>query len=158
MDGGWWDFCGDTLFNQTTHFVCCTMAEVKVVPREDELVEAIKNLKLENPEFGIKKVFTKLSETHATWTVSEKRVKKLMQAQGLTQQNQHGEQQQQQQEQQQAEQQVEKSGVEGDPSIPVSFIDPKLDITSVSTSVVVRWAVIYCLKKPMFTHLTNRPR
>lgn len=96
----------------------------KVIPSQEELLEAIQKIKISNPEYGIKKVTQQLSEDQAQWTVSEKRVKKLLQANGLTN-----------------TQQPIKSGVEDDPSIPVSFIDPKLDLQSVSTNVVVSWSI-----------------
>jgi hypothetical protein len=83
----------------------------KVIPNEDELVQLIQNIKLEQPEFGIKKVTQEIVEREPQWQVSEKRVKKYMQLQGLTQGS-----------------SIIKSGVAEDPSIPVSFIDPKLDL------------------------------
>ncbi|KAJ8660171.1 hypothetical protein O0I10_004030 [Lichtheimia ornata] len=93
----------------------------KIIPSQDELLEAIQKIKISNPEYGIKKVTQQLSQDQTKWTVSEKRVKKLLQANGLTN-----------------TQQPVKSGVADDPSIPVSFIDPKLDLQSVSTNVVAK--------------------
>ncbi|KAG0174046.1 SET domain-containing protein 5 [Apophysomyces sp. BC1034] len=91
----------------------------KTTPSEEELTIAIRQLKLENPEMGIKKVAAKVVEDQPAWAVSEKRVKKIMQANSLVQTT-----------------TPVKSGVANDPSIPVSFIDPKLDIQSVSTNIV----------------------
>ncbi|KAI9312580.1 hypothetical protein BX666DRAFT_1865785 [Dichotomocladium elegans] len=96
------------------------MSDEKIVPSEKELVDAIQRIKISNPEFGIKKVTSQVTQDQPTWSVSEKRVKKFLQAQGLIQHS------------------VQKSGVEDDPSIPVSFIDPKLDLKSVSTNVVAK--------------------
>eukprot|EP00960_Hanusia_phi_P042257 755393-Hanusia_phi.AAC.2 len=52
------------------------------LPTAEELIEAIKELKAANPEFGIKKVWTNLKEGKG-WQVSEKRVKSAMQEHGL---------------------------------------------------------------------------
>lgn len=109
----------------------------KRIPEEDELVTALNAIKLSHPDYGVKRILTTLGEDQPAWSVSEKRLKKVLQAQGLmnradapaanaTSAN---------------EPEPEKSGVEDDPSIPVSFIDPKLDLKSVSTSIVV------CMKK-----------
>jgi len=49
----------------------------------DKLLEAIKTIKAENPDFGIKRVWTTLKEGQGL-EVSEKRVKKIMQENGLT--------------------------------------------------------------------------
>ncbi|KAI8366777.1 uncharacterized protein BYT42DRAFT_648852 [Radiomyces spectabilis] len=93
----------------------------KITPTEEELVKAITQIKLDNPDLGIKRVAVKLTEDQPTWQVSEKRVKKMMQTHGLVQTA-----------------EPVKSGVEDDPSVPVSFIDPKLDIKSVSDKVVAK--------------------
>lgn len=98
----------------------------KIIPSQDELLEAIQKIKISNPEYGIKKVTQQLGQDQTNWTVSEKRVKKLLQANGLTN-----------------TQQPVKSGVADDPSIPVSFIDPKLDLQSVSTNVVVSYRILF---------------
>jgi hypothetical protein len=96
----------------------------KVIPTEEELVSAIQQIKLENPEAGIKTVSNQLTSKQPAWQVSEKRVKKVMQTSGLTNAP--------------STKQPVKSGVADDPSVPVSFIDPKLDFKSVSDAVVAR--------------------
>mmetsp|Transcript_11488 Transcript_11488/g.26157 ORF Transcript_11488/g.26157 Transcript_11488/m.26157 type:complete len:464 (+) Transcript_11488:48-1439(+) len=60
------------------------MADVKVQPSEEELVAAVKAIKLANPEIGIKKVLTEIKEANASWELSEKRLKKVMQDHELT--------------------------------------------------------------------------
>ncbi|KAI7865947.1 hypothetical protein BDF14DRAFT_1819467 [Spinellus fusiger] len=92
------------------------------VVTEASLISAIQQLKLEFPTYGIKKVTVTLNERMPEWTVSEKRVKKIMQAQGLTQ----------------SEPVIKKSGVEDDPSVPVSYIDPTLDFTSISSNITAK--------------------
>ncbi|KAG2222038.1 hypothetical protein INT45_003683 [Circinella minor] len=91
----------------------------KTIPSQEDLIDAIQKIKISFPEYGIKKVTSQVTEEQPSWSVSEKRVKKLMQTQGLTNTL-----------------QPTKSGMADDPSIPVSFIDPKLDLKSVSTNVV----------------------
>mmetsp|Transcript_51905 Transcript_51905/g.105681 ORF Transcript_51905/g.105681 Transcript_51905/m.105681 type:complete len:461 (-) Transcript_51905:300-1682(-) len=54
-----------------------------VNPSAEELSEAIKSIKVEFPDYGIKRVWTTLKEQNG-WEVSEKRVKKFMQESGLT--------------------------------------------------------------------------
>lgn len=98
----------------------------KTVPSEEELVLAIQNIKLSTPEAGIKTVTNQILKNEPQWQVSEKRVKKYMQASGLTQSG-HT-----------AGKEPVKSGLADDPSVPVSFIDPKLDFNSVSDAVVAR--------------------
>ncbi|ORE11498.1 SET domain-containing protein [Rhizopus microsporus var. microsporus] len=93
----------------------------KIIPSEEALVEAIQKIKLETPEAGIKKVTTLVLEQQPSWQVSEKRVKKHMQQCGLTQTT-----------------QPVKSGLADDPSVPVSYIDPRLDFKSVSDCVQAR--------------------
>ncbi|KAG1407820.1 hypothetical protein G6F60_001910 [Rhizopus arrhizus] len=93
----------------------------KTIPSEEALVEAIQKIKLETPEAGIKRVTTIVLEQQPDWQVSEKRVKKHLQQCGLIQSA-----------------QPVKSGLADDPSIPVSFIDPKLDFKAVSDCVVAR--------------------
>lgn len=46
-----------------------------VIPSEEELILALRTLKVENPTLGIAKTHALLLETHE-WTVSEKRVRK----------------------------------------------------------------------------------
>ena len=103
------------------------MSDEKTIPSQEELIDAIQHVKISNPEYGIKKVTQQVAEDKPSWSVSEKRVKKLMQTQGLTNTT-----------------QPVKSGVKDDPSIPVSFIDPKLDLKSVSTNVVVCFNITSC--------------
>ena len=98
----------------------------KTIPSQEELVDAIQKVKISFPEYGIKKVTSQVTEDQPSWSVSEKRVKKLMQTQGLTNTAQPA-----------------KSGMADDPSIPVSFIDPKLDLKSVSTNVVVTYLKLF---------------
>lgn len=52
-------------------------------PSAEELAEAIRKVKGEFPDFGIKRVWTYLKETNG-YEVSEKRVKKVMQENGMT--------------------------------------------------------------------------
>jgi hypothetical protein len=96
----------------------------KVIPTEEELISAIQQIKLDTPEAGIKTVTNSILTKEPLWQVSEKRVKKYMQASGLTQSG--------------AGKEPIKSGLADDPSIPVSFIDPKLDFKSISDAVVAR--------------------
>ncbi|KAI8359113.1 hypothetical protein EDC96DRAFT_514239 [Choanephora cucurbitarum] len=97
----------------------------KIIPTEEELVSAIKSIKLEHPEAGIKTVTSQVLTQQPEWQVSEKRVKKYMQSTGLT--NSSG-----------TPKEPVKSGLADDPSVPVSYIDPKLDFKSVSDCVVAR--------------------
>lgn len=97
----------------------------KIVPSEEELISAIQAIKLDSPEAGIKTVTNQILNKEPSWQVSEKRVKKFMQASGLTQSA-------------QTVKEPVKSGLADDPSVPVSFIDPKLDFKSVSDAVVAR--------------------
>jgi hypothetical protein len=93
----------------------------EVVPSEEELLNVIADIKKADPELGIKKVLAAVNAQQPTWAVSEKRVKKLMQSLGLVRST-----------------HLVKSGVEDDPSVPVSFIDPKLDLKATSTAIEVR--------------------
>jgi hypothetical protein len=92
----------------------------EIVPSEEELLNVITAVKKADPELGIKKVLAAVNAQQPTWTVSEKRVKKLMQTLGLVRST-----------------HLVKSGVEDDPSVPVSFIDPKLDLKATSTAIEV---------------------
>ncbi|CAO3618604.1 unnamed protein product [Cunninghamella blakesleeana] len=103
----------------------------KIIPNEEELVESIKALKINNPEWGIKTIYNQIVKTNDTWQVSEKRVKKLMQTNQLTQQN-------QQQQQQNKYKNIIKSGLEDNPSIPVSFINPLLDFQTQTPKVMAK--------------------
>ncbi|KAF8637143.1 hypothetical protein AX17_003047 [Amanita inopinata Kibby_2008] len=53
-------------------------------PPEDELRRAIIDLKSQNPSLGISKVHAYLLAMYPNWTVSEKRTRKILQAEGLT--------------------------------------------------------------------------
>lgn len=50
---------------------------------EVELRAALISLKKENPTLGVVKIHTLLLEAHPTWAVSEKRVRKILQSEGL---------------------------------------------------------------------------
>eukprot|EP00961_Rhodomonas_salina_P216285 2921368-Rhodomonas_salina.2 len=52
-------------------------------PSAEELLQAIKDIKTQFPDYGIKRVWTYLKE-EKSWQVSEKRVKSTMQENGLT--------------------------------------------------------------------------
>lgn len=54
-----------------------------ISPSEDELTTAIVELKKENPDLGISKIHNLLITKYPDWTVSEKRTRKILQAQGL---------------------------------------------------------------------------
>jgi hypothetical protein len=54
-----------------------------VVPSESELNAALVSLRAENATLGITKIHALLLSTHPTWTVSEKRTRKVLQAEGL---------------------------------------------------------------------------
>jgi hypothetical protein len=51
-------------------------------PTAEELLQAAKDVKAKNPDFGVKRVWTVLKEKG--WVVSEARVKKVMQENGLS--------------------------------------------------------------------------
>jgi len=55
-----------------------------ISPPEDELRRAIIDLKTEHPSLGISKVHSYLLAMYPHWTVSEKRTRKILQAEGLT--------------------------------------------------------------------------
>ncbi|KAF9468274.1 hypothetical protein BDZ94DRAFT_1287217 [Collybia nuda] len=52
-------------------------------PLEVELRDALVSLKLQNPGLGIAKTHALLLASHPSWAVSEKRVRKILQSQGL---------------------------------------------------------------------------
>lgn len=54
-----------------------------ISPSEDELTQAIVELKKERPELGISKVHNLLTSKYPDWIVSERRTRKILQAQGL---------------------------------------------------------------------------
>jgi len=56
---------------------------MSVLPSEDLLKAALVALKSANPSLGIAKTHARLLETYPTWTVSEKRTRKLLQHEGL---------------------------------------------------------------------------
>jgi len=55
-----------------------------IVPSEEDLKLALRSLRAENPTLGIAKTQVLLLEQHKTWSVSEKRVRKVLQSEGLT--------------------------------------------------------------------------
>jgi hypothetical protein len=57
-------------------------AAVGYQPTAEELLQAAKDAKAQNPDFGVKRVWTLLKEKG--WVVSEARVKKVMQESGLS--------------------------------------------------------------------------
>ncbi|PPQ95821.1 hypothetical protein CVT26_015930 [Gymnopilus dilepis] len=52
-------------------------------PPEEELTQAVIDLKSKNPQLGISKVHALLLQSHPDWIVSEKRTRKVLQHQGL---------------------------------------------------------------------------
>ncbi|KAL1746581.1 hypothetical protein HDZ31DRAFT_33788 [Schizophyllum fasciatum] len=54
-------------------------------PAEEDLKQALIELKSQNPALGISKVHGLLLAAHPEWTVSEKRTRKILQSQGLVQ-------------------------------------------------------------------------
>lgn len=54
-----------------------------VTPQEDELKAAIVELKASNPSSGISKIHALVLATYPDWAVSEKRTRKILQAEGL---------------------------------------------------------------------------
>lgn len=50
-----------------------------VVPTDDELAAAVQTIKSSNPVLGIPKVLTTLLSAQPTWSVSEKRLRKVIQ-------------------------------------------------------------------------------
>jgi hypothetical protein len=56
---------------------------MSITPQEDELTQALIELKKENPQLGISKVHALLLKTNPDWVVSEKRTRKILQSQGL---------------------------------------------------------------------------
>ena len=51
-------------------------------PTADELLQATREAKSQNPDFGVKRIWTLLKEKG--WVISEQRVKKVMQENGLS--------------------------------------------------------------------------
>ena len=56
---------------------------LRTTPTEDELATALQGLRTRNPTLGISKLHTQLLAHHPSWSVSEKRVRKFLQNQGL---------------------------------------------------------------------------
>jgi hypothetical protein len=56
---------------------------LKVLPSDDDLKIALLDIKSQNPSLGIAKTHALLLSEHPTWSVSEKRVRKVLQAEGL---------------------------------------------------------------------------
>ncbi|KAF7964768.1 hypothetical protein HWV62_2400 [Athelia sp. TMB] len=54
-----------------------------IIPSEEELVLALRSLKAEHPTLGIAKTQTLLRDNHKDWSVSEKRIRKVLQSEGL---------------------------------------------------------------------------
>lgn len=54
-----------------------------VTPPEEELRDALVSLKAQNPTLGIAKTHALLLASHPLWAVSEKRVRKVLQSEGL---------------------------------------------------------------------------
>lgn len=54
-----------------------------VIPTEDEVRKAIIELKKGNPASGVAKIHSLLLHANSSWTVSEKRVRKILQSEGL---------------------------------------------------------------------------
>ena len=54
-------------------------------PTAEELLQAARDAKTQNPDFGVKRIWTLLKEKG--WVVSEQRVKKIMQENGLSENN-----------------------------------------------------------------------
>ncbi|KAF8440011.1 hypothetical protein L210DRAFT_3645933 [Boletus edulis BED1] len=96
------------------------MARVAVA--EEELRAALITLKTENPTLGVVKTHTLLLEAHPTWAVSEKRVRKILQSEGLV-----------------ATENAKDNGA--DPSIatpyPISRLNTRLDVTKWSNKIKV---------------------
>lgn len=55
-----------------------------VTPTEAELTDALVDLKLRDPQLGISKIHALLLQHYPDWVVSEKRTRKILQANGLT--------------------------------------------------------------------------
>lgn len=98
------------------------MSTPAVTPSEEDLTAAILAIKATHPNHGIKKVLADVISSNPTWTVSEKRVKKLMQARGLVQTS-----------------HLVRSGIEDDPSVPVSSLDTGLDVKKLTSAIEVGW-------------------
>jgi hypothetical protein len=60
-----------------------TMAS-PISPSNDELANALRTLRAVNPSTGAAKLLAKLLQANPTWTVSEKRLRKTLQQEGLS--------------------------------------------------------------------------
>ena len=56
---------------------------MQTIPSDDDLKELLKTLRKENPSLGTAKLHAVLISSRPNWTVSEKRVKKILQAENL---------------------------------------------------------------------------
>jgi hypothetical protein len=56
---------------------------VSVIPTEADLKDALVALRASNPTLGVPKIHALLLSTHPSWTVSEKRTRKVLQNEGL---------------------------------------------------------------------------
>jgi len=95
------------------------MARVAVV--DVELRTALIALKKEQPTLGVAKIHNLLLEAHPTWAVSEKRVRKILQSEGLVA--------------------TEKDNGTGPPmaTYPVSRLNKSLDVAKWSSKVKVHY-------------------
>lgn len=53
-------------------------------PADDDLADALRKLRVDNPSTGAAKLVPLVIASNPTWTVSEKRVRKILQREGLT--------------------------------------------------------------------------
>jgi hypothetical protein len=51
----------------------------KLSPTDDEVIQAIKPIHKQNPDWGTTKIATAIRTSKTQWTLSEKRIKKLIQ-------------------------------------------------------------------------------
>lgn len=56
-----------------------------IIPTEDEVRKSVIELKKRNTASGVAKIHSLLLDTNLSWTVSEKRVRKILQSEGLVQ-------------------------------------------------------------------------
>lgn len=54
-----------------------------ISPAEDDLADSLRKLRIQHPSTGAAKLLPFLLEANPTWTVSEKRVRKILQREGL---------------------------------------------------------------------------
>lgn len=60
------------------------MSSAPQPPADEVLVPALQQLRLANPTLGIPKMLNQLKAAHPEWSISEKRLRKVAGAQGLT--------------------------------------------------------------------------